>query len=100
MASRVVLGTKYPSETLGLVFDFASRLLVGQTLVSSSAVAAVYSGTDPSPPTLTTVLSGTKVTVGFAGGLTGVTYIITCTASTAGQLFNMEGYLVVIPNTQ
>ena len=100
MAGRVVLGTKYPSEVLGLVFDFAGRLLVGQTLISSSATAAVYSGTDASPPALTTSLSGTKVTVGFTGGVSGVTDIITCVASTAGQTFNMEGYLVVIPNTQ
>jgi hypothetical protein len=100
MAGRVVLGTKYASEVSNLVFDFASRMLIGNTILSATTVATVYSGTDPSPPSISTSFSGTKVTGLITGGVVGVTYLIKCTITTGAQTLSLEGYLVVISDTQ
>lgn len=100
--SREILGAKAHAETRNQVFDFASRLAIGETISTASVAATVHSGTDASPSSLisgSASISGTKVTQKIAAGTEGVTYLLTCTVTTsAGQTLLLSGYLNVVPS--
>lgn len=99
--SKIILRPKHAAETRSEVFDFTSRLALGETISSASTGCAVYSGTDASPSSVVSgpaSISGAQVTQLITGGTLGVTYLLTCTALTsAGQTLGLEGFLVVTP---
>lgn len=99
--SRVVFGGKNSGETKNLVFDFAGRLAIGESVSSATTVATVYSGTDSTPSAVingAATCSGTKATQSVKAGTVGVTYLLTCTAVTsASQTLVLTGFLAVLP---
>ena len=102
--SRVIFGGKLLGETTNLVFDFTSRLALGESLSSASTSASVYSGTDATPSGIlsssTSVASG-KATQAVTGGVLGVTYLLVCTAVTsAGQHLELSGFLAVVEDSK
>lgn len=102
--SRVVFPGKLIGETLQCVFDFGSRLAVGETISSATASCSVYSGVDASPSSVlsgSTSISGTKVTQKVTAGTLGVTYKLICTTITStSQHLQLSGYLVIVPDTE
>ncbi len=98
---RVIFEGKLLGETATLTFDFTSRLGVTETISSASTTAATYSGTDASPSSVisgSAAISGQKVTQVVTGGTLGVTYLLTCTATTSlNQVLLLTGFLVVVP---
>jgi len=98
----VILESKYAAETRNQVWDFTSRLAVGETISSATASSAVYSGaTAAANPSLgSPSISGAKVTVATGGGVLGVVYTLTCTATTSlGQVLVLAGLLTVVPDS-
>jgi hypothetical protein len=97
--NRIQLPPKLLGETANTVFDFVSKLAVGETISTGSVVATVYSGVDATPASLVSgaaSLSGTKVTQQITGGVAGVIYQLLCTITTsAGQTLQLFGLLVV-----
>lgn len=99
MSYRSIFDAKTASETVAVSFDFASEYAIGETVASASVGAAVYSGIDATPSALlsgTPTLSGAVVTQTLAGGVVGVTYLITATAlSSLGKTRSLAGYVSV-----
>lgn len=95
---RVILGAQYVGETVNQVFDFASRLAVGETISSASASYTCYAGATGSTITLgSAASSGTKVTVPVSGGTLGVTYLLTVSIVTSlSQTLSLSGFLTVV----
>ena len=103
--SRVTLEAIHNGEIRSQVFDISSQCSVGETLSTASVTATVYSGTDPAPAVISgaAAISGQKVTqlLSGAGGLSGVVYLITVTATTSlGQSLRLLAYLPIIPANQ
>ena len=100
--SRTVFPPKRLSETKIYQFNFLSDL--GPTeYVSSAAVAVtVYSGVDPSPSSLLSGItseSGSIVSQQILGGISGVIYELSCSATTSlSQILTHVAYLAVIPD--
>ena len=101
MSNRIIFGSKHSGETVSEVFDFTSRLALGETISSATVTAAVYSGSDSSPSALisgSASISAGKVTQKVTGGTLGVTYTLTCTAITsASQTLQLVGFLAIVP---
>lgn len=83
------------------MFDFTSRLAVGETISSATVTAAVSTGTDSSPSSIVSgsaSISGARVTQTLTAGTVGVIYKLTCTATTSlSNVFIMTAFLAVIP---
>lgn len=98
--AHMILESKLTGETLLEPFDFAARLAVGETLSAASTTPTVHSGTDTTPGgvVVSSTISGTKVSVKVTGGVLGVTYLLTCQASTSlGQILQLTAFLVIVP---
>ena len=82
-------------------FDFISALAVGETLVTATVVATVYSGVDPAPAAILSgapTISGTTVLQSVTGGVVGCIYGLTCTVTTSlGQTVSSSGFFAVDP---
>lgn len=78
---------KDPQEAFACAFDFALELIEGETLTGTPSVAvAVVDGTDASPNSIKSgapVIEGGRVLQRLVGGVAGVTYSLTCIASTS-----------------
>lgn len=102
--SRVTFDAKLLGETQSLVFDFISRLAVGETISTQAVTATTYSGTDASPSAIisgSATASGTQVTQKVTGGTLGVTYLLLCVITTsAGQTLELSGFLTVVPDQE
>jgi len=88
-----VSSAKNTGETTPLVFDFLSKLPIGDTIASAVCTCTVWSGVDASPSSVlsgSATISGSKVTQTITGGVAGVTYKITCAATTTA------GYVLVL----
>lgn len=100
--SRTVLNGKLVGETRTEVFDFTSRLALGETLSTASTAATVYSGTDASPSAVisgSASISGGQVSQKVTAGTEGVTYKLICTVTTsAGQTLLLVSFLPVVPD--
>ena len=100
---RVSLETKHQAEITKYVFDFASQLAVGETIILTGFTVIVYSGTDANPSSIISgspAISGTKVTQAIIGGIPGVTYLcIMQVVTSVSQQLTLTGYLVIIPTT-
>ena len=99
MSYRSIFDAKTPTVDAYLVFDFSNDLAVEETLASAVTSGLVYSGAETLPPSLASggyTISGGQVTQIAAGGLAGVSYTLTCVATTStGRTLSREGYLVV-----
>ncbi len=102
--SRVDFSSKLAGEAINEVFDFLSRLAVGETILSATCVASVYSGTDAAPQDLlggSPLVVGSKVSQRIVGGVLGVTYELVCGATTsASQLLELSAFLCIVPDSQ
>ncbi len=100
MTSRVIHASKAVGETKKLTFDFLSELGVTETISSAPVTAAVFSGTDATPSAIvsgSSSISGSVVTQAITAGTAGVTYLLTCTATTsASQVLIIQAYLSVV----
>lgn len=98
--SIVQFPPKATGETVKLVFDFISRLAVGETISTQAVVATVWTGTDATPSAIVSGVasaSGTKVTQAITGGTAGVVYKLVCTITTsASQTLSLTGLLAVL----
>ncbi len=102
--SRQIINNKLAGETcfVNPPFDFISRLAVGETILSQSVTASVWSGVDPSPSALisgvASVINGTQVQQLLTAGVLGVIYELLCKVTTSlGQNLEISAYLAIIP---
>jgi hypothetical protein len=91
---------KKATETVVNPFDFAASCEAGETLLSATVTAEVYSGVDAAPEDVifgTATVSGTKAYQRLRGGVAGVTYALTCSVTTTGgQELDQTQYLTII----
>ena len=99
---RILLSPKAQGETCftSSPFDFISCLQQGETILTFSVGATVYSGTDTNPSAILsgtpTVVNGTQVRQLTTGGVNGVTYELDCTVTTSlGQTLIQTGLLSI-----
>jgi hypothetical protein len=98
---RIQIPAKASTETFKQAFDFTSQLgqLSTTTISSATCTITVYSGTDPSP-LLTAgspAISGLIVTVALAGGVAGVLYLVTVTATAStGDIRSIQGFVAIV----
>lgn len=78
---------KDPGEAFACAFDFARELVEGESITGSPQVAvAVVRGTDSEPAAIKSgnpVIEGGRVLQRLVGGVAGVTYSLTCLATTS-----------------
>lgn len=78
---------KDPSEAFACAFDFGRELIEGESLTGfPDVIVAVVTGTDPNPAAIKSgapVIEGGRVLQRLVGGVAGVTYSITCLATTS-----------------
>ena len=100
MTRRTIFESKAAGETKKLTFDFLSELAVSETISSAPVTAAVFSGTDATPSAIisgSSSISGSVVTQTIAAGTAGVTYLLTCTATTStSQVLILTAYLTIV----
>jgi methylmalonyl-CoA mutase cobalamin-binding subunit len=101
--SQAIFPAKLSTETHLLTFDFSNDLPAAVTISTQVVTAAVYSGVDASPSSL---ISGSAsdsaqiVTQLVTGGVSGTTYLLTCTITTSdSQTHAKQGFLTIIPST-
>ena len=99
-----VTRSKYVSETISIIVDFADVLPVGQTIQGTPTVSiALDTGDDPTPANILylgiSVTNGTIVEQRFRLGIPGVIYEITWQIiSTSNEVFEKTTYLAILPN--
>jgi hypothetical protein len=100
VTTRIITPSKLVSETIGVTFDFTSKLVAGDSVASATTSATVYTGVDSTP---SAILSGGPTITGTAqiiqkatAGVVGVIYEILCTATTTlGYVMSLSTYLAV-----
>lgn len=101
MSDHVVFDAKQAGSTEPRIFDYTSRLAVGETISSAVVTSAVYSGVDTTPSALlsgSASASGARVTQKLTAGTVGVIYKLSCAATTSlSNVFVMTAFLAVIP---
>lgn len=101
MGSHVVFDAKQAGSTEPRIFDFTSKLAVGETISTATVTAAVYSGVDASPSAIisgSASISGAQVTQKLTAGTAGVIYKLTCSITTsASNTLILTAFLAVIP---
>lgn len=97
--SRTTFEAKYASSTKTYVFDFTSRLALGETVSSAVVSGTSYSAESGASISVgSPTVSSPRVSVSISGGTEGAVFLITCTATTsAGQILPMYAYLPVVP---
>lgn len=106
MTSRISVTPFTITEKRVVAFDFASEMIAGQTIASSTAVSATFSGTDASPDIVNGATSnlGTTVSVTVGGdtkvGTLGVIYdlLVTATMATPTEIKTMAAYIAFVPS--
>lgn len=99
-----VTRSKYVSETISIIVDFADVLPAGQTIQGTPTVnVALDTGDDPTPASIlylgVSVTNGTVVEQRFRLGVPGVIYEITWqVVSTSNEVFEKTTYLAILPN--
>ena len=100
MSSQTVFPIKYATSNILIPFDYISQLLTGEDVVSAAVTAVVITGTDPTPSTIVSgsvTIDGTEVLQVIIGGVAGVIYNLTCSATTdLGNILIMQGKLAVV----
>lgn len=99
-----VTRSKYVSETISVIVDFADVLSAGQTIQGTPVVSvALDTGYDPTPANILylgiSVTNGTVVEQRFRLGVPGVIYELTWQiVSTSSEVFEKTTYLAILPN--
>jgi hypothetical protein len=99
-----VTRSKYVSETISIIVDFADVLPAGQAIQGTPTVSiALDTGDDPTPASIlylgVSITNGTIVEQRFRLGVPGVIYEITWQiASTSNEVFEKTTYLAILPN--
>lgn len=100
---QAIFPAKTSSEIHLLSFDFSNDLPAGVTISTQIVSAAVYSGVDATP---SAIISGAAtdtaqvVTQLLTGGVSGTTYLLTCSITTSdSQTHVKQGFLSIIPST-
>ena len=99
-----VTRSKYVSETISIIVDFADILHAGQTIQGTPVVSvALDTGDDPAPANIlylgVSVTNGTAVEQRFRLGVPGVIYEITWrVVSSSNEVFEKTTYLAILPN--
>lgn len=97
--ARIQFAPKLSGSTEQEIFDFISRLAIGETISSATVTASVYTGVDASPSAIlsgSASISGTQVTQMVTAGVVGVIYQLSCAATTsAGKILLLQGLLAV-----
>ena len=100
--SRIITNPKLVGTTENVVFDFLSLLAVGETISTQSVAASVYSGTDASPSAVVSgaaTASGSQVTQGLTGGVSGVIYKLVATITTSlSKTLQLSTFMAVVPD--
>ena len=91
---------KRPAEAVTITFRFARELAAGVTLAPGATVSiAVRKGADAAPQAMlagSPAVSGPDVLARVMGGISGVEYLITCTATTSiGDVLQLAALLPV-----
>lgn len=100
-----VEGAKYRSETISIVVSFADVISTGDSITGVPNIfVSVFSGIDPAPSNIiylgTSIIGGVSIDQKFRLGVDGCIYCITFQISTlAGDTFEKECYLAILPNT-
>lgn len=88
---------KLAGETKTYTFDYTGDLAIGETIVSASVAATVWSGNDATPGGVISGLStvaSPQVTQKITAGVPGTIYKLLCTAvSSAGN--TLQGYALL-----
>lgn len=96
--------SKYVSETISIVVDFADVLPSGTTITGEPTInVGLDTGIDPTPASILylgiSVHNGTSVEQRFRLGVPGVIYEITWqVVSTVGKIFEKTTFLAILPN--
>lgn len=100
MSTFITLPPKLVNASAFIAFDYISQLTSGETISGSSVTCSVFSGTDANPSALisgVTSVAGSIVTQKIVDGLTGVIYLLTCSATTSlGNVKFIQAYLAII----
>lgn len=101
-STRVILDPKKLGEDLDVPVDFISRLAVGETILTATVTASVYSGVDSDPQAMVNgpaTINGTVVVQPISGGVLGTTYeLLYSVVTSKGQQLELAGYLTVEPD--
>ena len=96
-----VMRTKLTSERIRVEFNFASELLLGETISTPVVEIQVSTGIDPAPEDMIAsrkFLDSPKVFQWIVGGLPGVIYNLICTVQgSSGKQYKLERKLAVVP---
>lgn len=96
----VIFPLKNELSSIGLEFDFTSRLAAGENITGQACTADVYVGTDPTPSNIISgaaTVSGRIVTQLVVAGVVGVIYLIRCQVSTnLGNQLILQGNLAIV----
>lgn len=100
---QAIFPAKLSTETHLITFDFSNDLPAGVTISTQAVTSILYSGVDASP---SSVISGVAsdtaqiVTQKVTGGVSGATYLLTCTITTSdSQTHAKQGFLTIAPST-
>lgn len=97
----LIFPAKTPGETIQVRFPFLDLIQWGETLITASFTAVVYSGVDASPSDIlqSTMPDTVKSTIllQVTAGLVGVIYLITCKViGSSGNTYQRAGLLVIV----
>jgi hypothetical protein len=99
--NRLIFLPKRQGETPNYEFDFLSSLAIGETISTQVVTAEVFTGVDPSPPSIiggSASASGSIVSQKITAGVVGVVYNLVCTITTStGQTLQLAAFLYVEP---
>jgi hypothetical protein len=102
--NTLIFGDKNTLEVLPYSVEFSDRLLVGETITSTTINIFVFSGTDPTPSDLLgTVIppainaAGDTITFTLKEGIAGVIYLVVISALiSSGNLYIKVGHVAVV----
>lgn len=99
---RVILSPKTADGVIFPVFNFQMLMDFGEVITAAATTCIVISGTDPNPLDMIegdAVISGYNVTQEIIGGVSGVTYFLTCVAAGVdGNIYTRGAYLAIVPS--
>ena len=97
---KVDFPPKLTGETRNYQWDFTGSLALGETVITATVTAAVWSGNDATPSALisgSAAVASPLVTQLVTGGVAGTIYKLVCAAVTsAGQTIDGYGLLAVL----
>lgn len=109
VGGNTIFPPKKSGELITLPFDFSSTFEdISSAITAASVSVSVYSGTDANPSSLLSGMAGLvvpsnglpvrRVTQNVTGGVAGVIYLLSCSATTASGLTAIQsGYLAILP---